>query len=81
MSTVATVSSELRDLYAGESAAIERRFAGDGNGRVAVAERTALVDSILLRLWSEVVSSDPAAPKNFALVATGGYGRGWLFGN
>jgi len=79
MSTVATVSSELRDLYAGESAAIERRFAGDGNGRVAVAERTALVDSILLRLWSEVVSSDPAAPKNFALVATGGYGRGWLF--
>ncbi|MGB9196912.1 MAG: [protein-PII] uridylyltransferase [Terriglobales bacterium] len=79
ISTVATVSSELRDWYASESAAIEQRFSASGDGRAAIGERTALVDAIVLRLWSEVVSADPKKPKNLALVATGGYGRGWLF--
>jgi [protein-PII] uridylyltransferase len=79
MSTVATVSSDLRDLYARESAAIQQEFAATGEGRAALARRTALVDSILLRLWSEIISADPQGPKNFALVATGGFGRGWLF--
>ena len=79
MSTVATVNSELRDLYTRESAAIQQRFAAIGDGRATVAERTALVDSIILRLWNEIISPDQTSPKNFALVATGGYGRGWLF--
>jgi len=92
MTTVATVRSELRDLYARESAAIEQEFSVTGEGRSALARRTALVDSIVQRLWKEIVvsshpdstdsGSSPAAPdgpKNFALVATGGYGRGWLF--
>ena len=79
MSTVATVSSDLRDLYARESAAIQQEFSVTGEGRAALARRTALVDSILLRLWSEIISADPQGPKNFALVATGGFGRGWLF--
>jgi [protein-PII] uridylyltransferase len=79
MSTVATVSSDLRDLYARESAAIQQEFAATGEGRSALARRTALVDSMLLRLWSEIISADPQGPKNLALVATGGFGRGWLF--
>jgi [protein-PII] uridylyltransferase len=79
MSAVATVSSELRDFYAKDSAAIQQEFSSSGDGRAALRRRTALVDSLLLRLWSEIISSDPAGPKNFALVATGGYGRGWLF--
>jgi [protein-PII] uridylyltransferase len=79
MSTVAIASRELRDLYAKESAAINEQFAAGGEGKVAVARRTALVESILLRLWSEVISTDPAGPRDFALVATGGFGRGWLF--
>ncbi len=79
MTAVATVSSELRDLYAKESAAIQQEFSLTGDGRAALLRRTELVDSILLRLWGEVISADPAGPKNFALVATGGYGRGWLF--
>src|SRR6266536_342748 len=79
MSTRATVSSDLRDLYARESAAIQQEFSVTGEGRAALARRTALVDSMLLRLWSEIVSPDPQGPKNFALVATGGFGRGWLF--
>jgi [protein-PII] uridylyltransferase len=79
MSIVATVSSELRDLYARESAAIQQEFAVTGDGRTAIARRTALVDSIVLRLWSEIISADPKGSENLALVATGGYGRGWLF--
>lgn len=79
MSIVATVSSELRDLYARESAAIQQEFAETGEGRTAITRRTALVDSIVLRLWSEIISTNPEASENLALVATGGYGRGWLF--
>jgi [protein-PII] uridylyltransferase len=76
MSIVATVS---RDLYARESAAIQQEFADTGEGRTAITRRTALVDSIVLRLWSEIISADPKGSENLALVATGGYGRGWLF--
>ena len=79
MSIVAAVSSELRDLYARESAAIQQEFAETGDGRTAITRRTALVDSIVLRLWSEIISADPKGSGNLALVATGGYGRGWLF--
>jgi [protein-PII] uridylyltransferase len=79
MSIVATVSSELRDLYARESAAIQQEFADTGEGRTAITRRTALVDSIVLRLWSEVISADPKGSEKLTLVATGGYGRGWLF--
>jgi|CZLA01.1.fsa_nt_gi [protein-PII] uridylyltransferase len=92
MTTAATVHSELSDLYGRESAAIEREFSLTGEGRTALARRTALVDSIVQRLWNEIiVGSQPAStksgsgpvdldsPKNFALVATGGFGRGWLF--
>jgi [protein-PII] uridylyltransferase len=90
MSAVASVRTELRDLYSRESAAIEQEFSVAGDGRTALAKRTALVDSIVKRLWNEifvapnssVASSDSNhtdGPGNFALVATGGYGRGWLF--
>ncbi len=83
MTTVTTVRSELSDLYARESAALQQEFAVTGDGRAAVARRTALIDSILQRLWQEIILSHDASlpnhPKNFALVATGGYGRGWLF--
>ncbi|MGC1476404.1 MAG: [protein-PII] uridylyltransferase [Terriglobales bacterium] len=96
MTTGAIVRSELWDLYGRESAAIEREFSVSGEGRVALARRTALVDSMVQRLWNEIIvgphlRSHPAStnsdsspadsnkPKNFALVATGGFGRGWLF--
>src|ERR1017187_9009322 len=83
MTTVATVRSELWDLYVRESAAIEQEFSAIGEGHTAVARRTALVDTIVQRLWNEIIVSsnyaEPHGPKNFALVATGGFGRGWLF--
>lgn len=79
MNTVAIASSELRDLYVRESANIQQEFSLTGEGSVALARRTSVVDSILLRLWNEVISADSEGPRNFALVATGGFGRGWLF--
>jgi [protein-PII] uridylyltransferase len=92
MTTVASIRGELRDIYGRESAAIEQEFSLTGEGRLALARRTALVDSTVQRLWNEIfVANDPTfsnanshsteqeGPKNFALVATGGFGRGWLF--
>jgi [protein-PII] uridylyltransferase len=110
MTTVAIVRSELSDLYTRESAAIEQEFAVSGEGRVVLERRTALVDSIVQRLWNEIIvgsmaSANPSSsnlpssdvssgsvgltapgsgasdvgPEDFALVATGGFGRGWLF--
>jgi [protein-PII] uridylyltransferase len=95
MTTVPTARSQLSELYVRESAAIEQEFSATGDGRAALARRTALVDAIVQRLWNEIIvgsnpgsnagssasptTVDPDGPKNFALVATGGFGRGWLF--
>jgi len=58
---------------------VARDFAASGNGRAAVTQRTQLVEDILKRLWRDLVSADEQGPRDFALVATGGFGRGWLF--
>src|SRR5215831_18286812 len=77
--TTASLSGELRDLYSEESARIQQQFALTGDGRLAVGERTRLVETIALRLWREIISSEESGPPGFALVALGGFGRGWLF--
>jgi [protein-PII] uridylyltransferase len=77
--TTASLSGELRDLYTEESARIQQNFASTGDGRLAVRERTRLVEAIALRLWREIISPDENRPAGFALVALGGFGRGWLF--
>ncbi len=79
MSTASSLSSELRDLYSEESIRIKQEFLASGDGRSAISRRTALVENVLLRLWRDVVSADNTGPANFALVATGGFGRKWLF--
>jgi len=56
-----------------------RDFAATGDGRAAVAQRTRLIESVLKRLWRDLVSADEQGPREFALVATGGFGRGWMF--
>jgi len=78
MSTAATLRTELRDLYLTESARIQQEFATGGSGSTAIAQRTELVEKILLRLWDELISPGAEA-KNFALVALGGFGRRALF--
>ena len=84
MTAASSLISELRGSLSDETSRIQREFEATGDGRTAVARRTRLVEDILGRLWREivlrdVVSPDEAKPVNFALVATGGFGRGWLF--
>jgi [protein-PII] uridylyltransferase len=79
MSMAPSLSSELREVYAEELARIQRDFTAIGDGRAAVAQRTRLVENILKWLWQDLISPEEHGPRNFALVATGGFGRGWLF--
>ncbi|HEV3511037.1 MAG TPA: [protein-PII] uridylyltransferase [Candidatus Sulfotelmatobacter sp.] len=70
---------ELRGSIQDESARIQREFEATGDGRSAVAQRTRLIEDILSRLWRDIICPDESKPANFSLVATGGFGRGWLF--
>lgn len=79
MTPASSLISELRVSLAGESEKIAQDFAATGDGRVVLARRTRLIEEILQRLWRDLVSAEEAGPHNFALVATGGFGRGWLF--
>ena len=79
MSTGTSIGNELRDFYTQESARIKEEFSNSGNGRASVQARTALVESIALRLWKKIVSPDEGGPNDLALVALGGFGRKWLF--
>src|SRR5258708_33584406 len=79
MTAASLLISELRSSLVEESARMARDFAGTGDGRAAVAQRTRLIEDILRRLWRDLVSADEAGPRQFAFVAAGGFGRGWLF--
>jgi [protein-PII] uridylyltransferase len=79
MSTSPLAGHELRELYAEGSARLQQDFFSNGDGRAAVHGRTALVESLALGLWKKWISPDPEGPKNFALLALGGFGRRWLF--
>ncbi|HVI09366.1 MAG TPA: [protein-PII] uridylyltransferase [Candidatus Binatia bacterium] len=79
MPLATSLTGELRALLAEGSAQMARDFSLSGDGRVAVAQRTAAIENVLKRLWQEFIFPDSSAPTGFALVATGGFGRGWLF--
>ena len=79
MMAASLLISELRGSLADASARMARDFAATGDGCAAVATRTRLIEDILRRLWRNLLSADEQGPRDFALVATGGFGRGWLF--
>jgi [protein-PII] uridylyltransferase len=79
MVAASSLIGELRGSISDESARIQREFEATGDGRVCVSQRTRMVEEILARLWRDIVSPDESRPANFTLVATGGFGRGWLF--
>jgi [protein-PII] uridylyltransferase len=71
-------TSALQDLYSEESAKIQKRFEETGDGKAAVRDRTALIDSVVKELWNEVAAaSGPVS--GFCIAAMGGYGRRGLF--
>jgi len=76
MSAAPSLNTQLRDLYSHGLKRIQEQFAQDGNGRAAIAQRTALVEELILRLWNELFSGDVG---EFAIAAIGGFGRGSLF--
>jgi [protein-PII] uridylyltransferase len=87
MTAASSFLSELRDSLNEQSGRIRREFEAKGDGQAAVHQRTRLIEEILDKLWREFISGADSAggpsalehPTNFALVATGGFGRGWLF--
>jgi [protein-PII] uridylyltransferase len=79
MSTAPSISGELRDLYGEQSVRIQQQFNATGDGKTAVGQRARLVEDITQRLWKEFMAADESAPGSITLVATGGFGRGWLF--
>jgi [protein-PII] uridylyltransferase len=79
MVAASSLISELRVSISDESARIQGEFEATGNGRACVAQRTRMVEDILARLWHDIVSPDDSRPANITLLATGGFGRGWLF--
>ena len=79
MQTQPSSGTELRELYAAESARIQRDFQATSDGRAALVARTNLVETIAVRLWKEFISPDLDGPPDFTLVALGGFGRRWLF--
>lgn len=53
------------------------RFLQDGNPQPVLKNRTALVDSLVLEAFSQVIA--PVIPEGLTLLAVGGYGRRELF--
>lgn len=68
----------MQDLYAEESARIQKRFEETGDGKAAIRDRTALIDSVVTELWNEVISASGPI-EGFCIAAMGGYGRRGLF--
>jgi [protein-PII] uridylyltransferase len=71
-------TSSLQDLYAEESARIQKSFEETGDGKAATRDRTALIDSIVIELWNEVTTANGPI-EDFCVAAMGGYGRRGLF--
>lgn len=79
MTTVSSLTSDLRPLYVDGSARIQKAFEETRDGKAAVHQRTDLVEDIVVRLWQDLLSPEVKGPPKFALVALGGFGRRWLF--
>jgi [protein-PII] uridylyltransferase len=75
---LASGSSGLQELYAEESARIQKRFEETGDGKTAIRDRSALIDSVVTELWEEVAAAGGPA-EGFCIAAMGGYGRRALF--
>lgn len=72
-------SVPLASYYDSEFQELRAGFENSGDGITAIRARTALLDQVISRLYAAHVSRDLTGPKDFCLVATGGYGRRELF--
>ncbi|MGH9469898.1 MAG: DUF294 nucleotidyltransferase-like domain-containing protein [Terriglobia bacterium] len=65
--------------YMGGFERLKSDFAASGDGAAALRARTDLVNSIVSRLYAELISSPLPGPAGLCLAAVGGYGREELF--
>jgi [protein-PII] uridylyltransferase len=71
--------SSLAEVSADRSMQVRERFEATGDALTCVHSRAALVDSLVSCLYAAFISPDPAEPRDFCLLAVGGYGRQELF--
>jgi [protein-PII] uridylyltransferase len=79
MPTRSPLSSELRDLYDAESSRFQQEFSATKDGLGFLKQRSALVESIALRLWEQFVSPEKGGPSGLVLIALGDFGMSSLF--
>ena len=63
-------TSTLQDLYADESARIQKQFEDSGDGKAAIRDRSLLIDSVVTELWHEVTGTGEAV-EGFCIAAMG----------
>ena len=69
----------LSDFYAAESLRIQQSFDRTGDGLAMLRGRSDVVDTAVVSLYRHYLSPHPDEPRNFCILALGGYGRGELF--
>lgn len=72
-------ATPLPGYYASEFRKLQARFETDGDGLTAIRARTVLLDRIISCLYTTHISPALDGPKDFCLIAVGGYGRKELF--
>jgi [protein-PII] uridylyltransferase len=79
MPTQSPLSSELRERYGAESARLQHDFSATKDGLKYLQGRSALVDSIARRLWTQFADSGGVEPSRIVFTAVGDFGRQTLF--
>ena len=79
MATESPLSIELRNYHEAESARLQQEFSASKDGLKYLQGRSALVDSVARRLWSQFTASAGLEPSGIVFAAIGDLGRQTLF--
>src|ERR1700680_2440934 len=79
MPTQSLLVSELRERFDAESSRLQEEFYASKDGLKYLRERSALVDSIVRRLWAQIVASPGFETSQILFAAVGDFGRQTLF--
>jgi [protein-PII] uridylyltransferase len=69
----------MGDYYAAQFQRIQQNFEATNEGIAVLRARSDQVDALVIRLYQELISTDPQEPRHLCLLALGGYGRRELF--
>jgi [protein-PII] uridylyltransferase len=79
MATESPLSIELRNYHEAESARLQQEFSASKDGLKYLQGRSALVDSVARRLWSQFSASAGLEPFGIVFASIGDLGRQTLF--